>query len=631
MKNISLKAKITLFSTLIILLIGIIVVFSSRVSQLESHEQYNDLYLSAKETLWNKIASSEAVHIKSGMSIFTRERKIIKAVRKGDKEALQESAWAAFRALVTSEIAYKAFLLNAQGEVIFSRTSKGADILEYDATTFAKHPAILKTVKDGKSRYGLARENGGIDFIFTFPLYARGKLKGVGVYASKIERSLNDFKASSGTEAALFVGNSIISSTNKSIFENLKIDLDQLKTERIIRQTEKGKEFSLSITSLKGADDAIAANLVTLEDRTDYFNKLDSILFWQYFSFIIAFTISIACIYLFMHFAFKPLKHAIIIASDVNRNNDLTLRLPTDAPLEIQQIAIAFNSILEAFDEIVIKITNGVNKAQDSSNIIESNSKELQAKVANQNKETNLAATAVTEMSAAIQEVAQNAAAVYESTNSVVDKINTQRKITTNTATNSQELNQQMLEGSNIMQKLHQDSMNIGTVLEVIRGIAEQTNLLALNAAIEAARAGEQGRGFAVVADEVRGLASRTAQSTEDIQNMVESLQDMAEQAVKAMTKSHEMSAEVGELANDAMGIQDEIHVSAKNLANMNQHINVATEEQSAVAEEINRSIVQISDISEANDRTASDTLNSIVQISQEIKDIYNLIEKYKT
>ena len=630
MKQMSLKAKVTIFSALIILLIALIVVYTCRTSRLASFEEYKDLYLSASETLWSKIAESEATKLQSGLNIYTRDRKFIKAMRKNDKQALQDPAWAAFRALITSEIAYKAFFLNPAGEVVFSRASNASEILQYNVGDFVKNASIQQTLKDGKSRYGIAQENDDIVFIFTFPIYARGKLKGIGVYISDVNRSLRDFANSSRTEAAFILNENIVASTNQNLFNDLKIDYKELKTERLIRKSIGEKEYGLSIIPIIGAEDSVVTHMIALFDKTEFYSKQDSRILTLYILLSAVTLISLIGIYLFMNHAFKPLKSAISIVKDVKNNSDLTKRMPTDAADEINQIADAFNSILEAFDEIIKRIASSVNKAQESSDRVATSSKKLQSDVTNQSEETNKAATAITEMSAAVQQVARTASSIYDSTNDVVDKIEHERQITSKTTKNSRELTEQMEKGSQIMQNLHQDSMNIGTVLEVIRGIAEQTNLLALNAAIEAARAGDQGRGFAVVADEVRGLASRTAQSTEDIQNMVESLQEMAEQAVSSMTCSHQMAVEVEEQTTEAMTILQEIHDAANALADMNQQINVATEEQSAVAEEINKNIIHINQIAESSDTDAKTSLSEVLRITDEIKEIYSLIERYK-
>ena len=175
----------------------------------------------------------------------------------------------------------------------------------------------------------------------------------------------------------------------------------------------------------------------------------------------------------------------------------------------------------------------------------------------------------------------------------------------TDTVQSVSQLAKEIEHGANVVNSLQGDVGNIVTVLDVIRGIAEQTNLLALNAAIEAARAGEQGRGFAVVADEVRTLASRTQESTQEIQDMIERLQTGASEAVKVMEGGKESGDLTVGKANAAEGSLDEITSAISTISDMTTQIASAIEEQSAVSEDINRNLTRIQDI--AVD-TASDT-----------------------
>ena len=181
-----------------------------------------------------------------------------------------------------------------------------------------------------------------------------------------------------------------------------------------------------------------------------------------------------------------------------------------------------------------------------------------------------------------------------------------------------------------VIRTLEVGSNEIGSVLDVIKGIAEQTNLLALNAAIEAARAGEQGRGFAVVADEVRSLASRTQQSTEEIQQMIDKLQSSARSAVSVMQLSSENANSSVDQAGKAGVALDEITAAISAITDLNAQIATASEEQSAVAEEINRNINNISAISQTTKECADKTETSAQDLESYATDLKRLAGKFR-
>ena len=244
--------------------------------------------------------------------------------------------------------------------------------------------------------------------------------------------------------------------------------------------------------------------------------------------------------------------------------------------------------------------------------------------VTRQQMETDQIATAINEMTATVQEVARSATDAAAAAAQADKEANTGKGVVGQTISSIQALAENVGEAADVIQKLEGNTTEIGAVLDVIKGIADQTNLLALNAAIEAARAGEQGRGFAVVADEVRTLASRTQSSTEEINNMIEKLQSGAKNAVRVMEIGRQQAQQGVEQASRAGDSLASITLSVATINDMNTQIAGAAEEQSKVAEEINRNVVNISQV-------ADETANNVSQVADQSSELGNLAHALTT
>ncbi|MCU7843763.1 MAG: methyl-accepting chemotaxis protein [Candidatus Thiodiazotropha sp. (ex Monitilora ramsayi)] len=321
----------------------------------------------------------------------------------------------------------------------------------------------------------------------------------------------------------------------------------------------------------------------------------------------------------------RPVKQLADLMSHTSKERDVTIRAEDKGPQEISVMARAFNRMMATLQEMINHITDSSNQLSTAAEQLGVIARAANVGANQQQTETEQVATAMNEMTATVQEVAQHASSAAEASETADHNAHKGHSIVEQNRDSIHLLANEVMSTAEIIGDLSKESENIGTVLSVIRGIAEQTNLLALNAAIEAARAGEQGRGFAVVADEVRTLAQRSHESTQDIQTIVERLQQTAERAVSAMDKGKEQAQESVARSQIAAESLEAILRSVSVIKDMNLQIATASEEQASVSEEINRSVININDVTGETITNTSQTMEtgqSLLDMSTQLNDI---------
>ncbi len=327
----------------------------------------------------------------------------------------------------------------------------------------------------------------------------------------------------------------------------------------------------------------------------------------------------------------KPVQSLSQIMEHVSSQNDLTLRAKHENKHdEISSMARHFNKMMEEFHAMLSRVYDSSSQLSTSSSQLSNSSQQSNERAARQNSETEQVATAINEMTATGQEVAQYAADAANVSRLAEEEAHKGKTVVNENLASIRKLVNEVNNTATMLNQLSSDSENIGTVLNVIRDIAEQTNLLALNAAIEAARAGEQGRGFAVVADEVRTLAQRSQQSTQEIEEIVERLQNSTAQAVEAMQMGQSQAEESVQNAEQVGRSLDEIIRAVDAITEKNVQIASAAEEQSSVAEEINRSIVNISQITSDSLRDVERTTSTSESLSDMSSQLKSLVSNFK-
>lgn len=306
-------------------------------------------------------------------------------------------------------------------------------------------------------------------------------------------------------------------------------------------------------------------------------------------------------------------------------HGDLTQRVPVNSNDEIGIMAASLNTFTQSLEDSIREVSSYTELLAAAAEELTAVTSQTSQGVEHQKMSTEQVAAAINEMSATVQEIARNANDASVSANEADTEARNGNQVVQAAITSINGLASEIESAGESIDTLKQNSVNIGSVLTVIMGIAEQTNLLALNAAIEAARAGEQGRGFAVVADEVRALAQRTQESTSEIETLIEALRNGATSSVQVMERSRHKAQETVQQATKAGDSLRLILKSVETIEQMNISIATATDQQSSVSEEINKRVHDIQQISENNSEGAEQTLtasNELSKLGVQLKDI---------
>ncbi|ELQ01626.1 methyl-accepting chemotaxis protein [Pseudomonas syringae] len=323
-----------------------------------------------------------------------------------------------------------------------------------------------------------------------------------------------------------------------------------------------------------------------------------------------------------------PIATALLAAETIAQGN-LTKPISIDGSDEAGRLLLAMKTMQDKLRDTLQGISGSATQLASAAEELNAVTDESARGLVQQNDEIEQAATAVNQMTSAVEEVARNATSTSQASRSAATSAGDGRDLVQETVSAIERMSGDVQGTAELIISLANESRDIGKVLDVIRGLADQTNLLALNAAIEAARAGEAGRGFAVVADEVRALAHRTQQSTSEIERMISSIQTGTEQAVSSMRNSTERAESTLNIAKGAGQALNTINSAVEEINERNMVIASAAEEQAQVAREVDRNLVNIRDLSAQSTNGANQTSAASTELSRLAIDLNGMVARF--
>ncbi len=611
--NISLKQRLSFAVGCGLLMITVVLLVIGQQLYNQRDRDFRAAYLGGVSSLWKAVSENERNEMAANFKALTRDRKLGAALYKEQKEAIREAIGPTATRLQAMEIADNVIVMNKRGEIGFS-------LIEAEST-----PPVLamKTISSGKSLEGFELTvDGRLVNLVSFPIYDRADLVGVGVFEKGLARVAEKIKAANDHEVYLLDNNGAFQVSTSEVMP--RVNGRELQNSVYWESDDGPGVVGIGAVPLADDEGRIIAVLITQGDVTESAEEKRQLRLVSYIIGLSLLLLLTAGVGLYMRHALRPLDTGIHFMEKI-AEGDLSSDITCDRSDEFKRLLDAMQKMNIDLRGLVGKVMGASDELISTVGTVKATSLETNQGVDRQRQEVNQLATALTQMTATANEVAENIHQLMVTAGESLKATDTGNLVVQQSVQDISLLSDEISKGGLAVSALQEKSQRIGVVIDVIKNIAEQTNLLALNAAIEAARAGEQGRGFAVVADEVRTLAGRTQESTHEIEQIIGALQQGVGDAVAVMVGSVEHARQASSQANAIGETLDSVREQVSKITEFCGQVATAAEEQRVTTEEMNRNVHRISEVAESTARqadVAAERVNYLTGLSTTLKQV---------
>lgn len=636
LKNININVKIGLgvllsviLTTLMLSLLGM-----SNMKSVLSQAEMRELESYYDQALTQLAAEGRVAEMMS--SLIANIPDVQQNFANGDREQLASMLVPSFKVLKSNpEYAARQFQFHLPPATSFLRVHKPKKYGD-DLSSFRK--TVVKTNNSKKPVRGLEKGVAGLGVRGMVPVFNEGSHVGSLEFGMSFGQPFFDsFKQKTDIDLSLhLISADGLKHFAGTIDEESHLNSDDLKKGmksllNVIQHKVNGRDAGHIAGPITDFSGKVIGVLEVAMDRSYYAGAISNQRNETMVIAVFALLIGVFFSFLLTRMISKPICDVVVALNDIAAGDgDLTQRLNEDGTNELARLGKAFNKFVVKIQDVIIDVGNSTETLSLSADEMSSIAQSTRMSVDQQKSGVEQVAAAINEMSASVQEVAINTGDAANSAMEADDQAKQINVIVDDTIKSVSKLASEVEQIGSVINELQNQTQNIDTVLDVIKGIAEQTNLLALNAAIEAARAGEQGRGFAVVADEVRTLASRTQESTTEIQEIIESLQSGANSAVEAMKSGREEAEVTLQKAGEAGSSLVNITRAIESISSMNTQIATSAQEQSSVANDINQNISSISVLADQSAEGVTHAQGVSGKLSTLSNHLHSLVSQFK-